>query len=122
VFEKIRDAHDVFVRPNGSYFAFPKDKVKGKRMTGVPKGREEVRDGEYIVPVSMVDPDDRRAFPYYAMEYGRTEDHLFCELAANVGERPWLDGTIECLHVKQYRYGVEDYDKFRKENPDYEGA
>lgn len=120
VFEKVRDAHDVFARADGSYFAFPKDRVKGKVLSGDPKGKAAIRDSELIMPVRLLDPDDNRVFPFYAMEYGRTEDHHFCELCANVGIRPWLDATIECKHIKHYQYSVDDYDKHKQEHPDYE--
>jgi hypothetical protein len=119
VFTKIRDAHDVYIRPDGSYFAFPKDRVKGKKLTGIADKKAVIRDSELIIPVRLVDEDDTRVFPFYMMEYGRTEDHWFCELAANVGIKPWLDATVECLHIKPNHFGVENYDKFFEENPDY---
>lgn len=118
VFEKIRDAHEVFARADGSYFAFPKDRIKGKSLSGIAKSKAVIRDSDLIMPVRLLDEDDNRVFPFYAMEYGRTEDHWFCELAANVGERPWLDATVECIHIKGYRYSVEDYDKYREEHGD----
>lgn len=110
VFEKIRDAHEVFVRPNGSLLAVLKDKVLDHKKQ-YEKQKEYIANGVYHLPVIPTDPEDSRTFPYYAMEYGRTEDHHFCELAAAVGIKPWLDTTIVCEHWKMQKVTVEDYDR-----------
>jgi hypothetical protein len=109
VFEKIKEGHKLFVRPNGSFAVVQKKQILNKKPY---KGKDRtpyVKDGILHTPVVTVEPDDNRGFPFFAMEYCRTEDHHFCELAANVGIRPWIDTTLDCLHVKTKGTTVADY-------------
>lgn len=107
VFEKIQEAHDVFQRPNGSLLVMPKNKVSGE---GASDAEAHIENGVLHMPVQrLTDADDNRPFPFFALEYGRTEDHHFCELAANVGIRPWLDTTVMCEHWKTQATREEHY-------------
>jgi len=117
VFEKIMAAHRIYTRPNGSCIAIHKDKIKeltfGPKLSSLLNGEEEALiDGYYVVRAKDPDPDDTRAWPFYAMEYGRTEDHHFCEMAAAVGVRPWVDTTITCGHIKPQSVGYQDYKEY----------
>ena len=110
VFEKIQAAHTVFQRPNGSITPIHKDNVK-QANGGAPvlKG-VEVYDNVMYMPLIEVDlPDDNRPWPFFGLEYGRTEDHFFCELAASVGIRPWLDTNIICNHFKTLPISEGEY-------------
>lgn len=109
VFEKIQEAHDVFQRPNGSIFPMLKSNVDNSG--GIPAVIDSVVINDVLhMPVTKVtDPDDNRPFPFFALEYGRTEDHHFCELAANVGIKPWLDTNIVCDHWKTQATKEEHY-------------
>jgi hypothetical protein len=111
VFQKIYDNHRVFQRQNGSIFAMHNDNVFGT-LPADPfvKKTRTIKDGMFSEPVIEVNKDER-PFPYYAMEYARTEDHHFCELAASVGVKPWLDTTITCEHWKLKDVGKDDYDQ-----------
>lgn len=112
VFEKIQAAHDVYQRVDGSIFPIPKDRVFGNKdhIPNIDENKPLIKDGIYSAPVIKVDdPDDNRPFPFFALEYGRTEDHHFCELAANVGVRPWLDTSIICKHFKSQSVDETDY-------------
>ena len=109
VFEKIKKEHEVFIRENGSMAVVHKDKIINDKPY---KGKDKVpyiKDGMLHTPLVTPDPDDVRAFPFFAMEYSRTEDHHFCELAANVGIKPWLDTLLDCQHLKMLPTGVLDY-------------
>ena len=109
VFERIQDEHQVFVRPNGSLIALHRSQIyfPGKRWKG---RREEYKEGEWL-HMRLQEPgeDDDRPWPFFAMEYGRTEDHHFWELAASVGIRPWVDTSIVCQHWKMKATTYEDY-------------
>lgn len=109
VFEKIQQAHIVYQRPNGSVVAVHKDKVF--KSGGEPLTQEiQVRDNVMLIPLTeVVEPEDPRPFPFWALEYGRTEDHHFCEMAATVGIKPWLDTNIVCNHWKQQKVNESDY-------------
>jgi hypothetical protein len=104
VYQKILDGHREFVRPNGSLMALPEKSVKLGGSKVEFQDREAftgfVAAGVYQLPVYPKPEDDLRPFPFYAMEYGRTEDYHFCELAENVGVKPWLDTSIVCDHWK----------------------
>lgn len=109
VYEKIRAEHVVYQRPDGSIFPMHKSKVHNRKKRAA--GDSYVKDGSLHMPVIELDPEAEEggAFPFYALEYGRTEDHHFCELAASVGFRPWVDTNIMCEHLKTKATTVEDY-------------
>lgn len=109
VFEKIQQAHAVYQRPDGSIFPILRERVVN---TNLPREsvQTSVIDGVLHMPVTPVnDPEDNRPFPFFALEYGRTEDHHFCELAANVGIKPWIDTNVLCDHWKTQATREEHY-------------
>lgn len=99
VFEKILADHVVFERSNGSLVPVHKSQIKNRHLPG-KDAKPMVENGYLRTPVHPVSPDDNRPWPFFSMEYGRTEDHHFCELAAAVGIRPWLDTNIQTAHLK----------------------
>lgn len=113
VFEKIEAEHKVYTRPNGSLVAVHKSQIKDKKpMKG--QGDSYVSGGYLHTPLREVNPADDRPFPFFALEWSRTEDHYFCELCANVGIRPWLDTSIVCDHIKTKPVTVKDYEASRE--------
>jgi hypothetical protein len=107
VYEKIRDGHSVFERHNGALLVLPNDKVSGD--TDDNAFPPYMKDGIYYEHVKAKTEDDDRPFPFYQLEHGRTEDHYFCELAANVGVKPWLDTSVICTHYKIQPTTKDDY-------------
>ena len=108
VFEKIVDSYDVFCRPDGSVFPVLKSAVKDDKEAREGL-RTYVKGGYAHVPVTRPKEDDNRPWPFYLLEYGRTEDHWFCELANAVGFRPWLDTNLVCDHYKAQPTGYREY-------------
>ena len=110
VYEKIKEGHKVFVRTNGSLCAMDKRYVLKPEVDAHSKPMKPyVRAGIYHEQYVPQDKDDTRQFPFYQLEYGRTEDHYFNELAENVGVKPWIDTTISCTHYKTQGVGYEKY-------------
>jgi len=115
VYEKIIEEHEVWQRPNGSLIPMHKSNIhvtaQGPSMDGiVGSSKEQIIDGHLIQKlVKPILDDQRKLFPFYLMEHGRTEDMHFCELAANVGFKPWVDTTIVCEHWKHKPTRYNDY-------------
>lgn len=108
VYEKIRDEFTVFSRPNGSLIPVHKDKIKQGNPGQTDTEQVYVSKSgvvKMVTPLGKRSPEDKRPWPYYALEYGRTEDHHFCELTAQVGIRPYLDTTVQCEHWKMRAVG-----------------
>lgn len=98
VYQKIMDGHELFQRPNASIMPVHKSLIFDDE---VGDGGESHISGGYLhMPLTRPKTDDNRTWPFYALEYGRTEDHHFCELAKNVGIKIYADTTITCKHYK----------------------
>lgn len=105
VFEGIRGHYRQVMRPDGSRYLVHQADIL---HTGVPgKIRREDTlylggDGKavYVQKALAVDPalEANRAYPYFDMEHGRTEDLGFCERAERVGYTPKIDTGITCEH------------------------
>jgi hypothetical protein len=99
VFEKIMAAHEIWQRPTGSLMPIPKRIIKDRMLPG-PKAQMRLENGYLHLPMRPVDPEDNRPWPFFSMEYGRTEDHHFCEMAMEAGVRPVLDTAVMTKHLK----------------------
>lgn len=115
VYRKIFDAHVVYARPNASLIAVPKSAIIQSPYAPGYSGTH-VENDVLIMPLSKPGEDDNRAFPFYAMEYGRTEDLHFGELCANAGIDIYIDSTITCKHWKTKAVDYETYVKYAREN------
>lgn len=124
VFEKIMEAHTVFQRSNGSMFPVWNERISEQWLAGLGEEKlylnRENGEASYVLPATRIEvsPNDNRNFPFFAMEYGRTEDHHFCELAAHVGIRPWVDTNVKCSHWKYQGTTYADYKRYIDENRD----
>lgn len=115
VYEKIMQAHNLYRRPDGTLYPVHKSKVltnSAPLLDGqAPNTTELMVNGWLCQRAYQPHPEDNRSWPFYAMEYLRTEDYWFCELAAAAGVKPWIDSTIQCRHVKSYEVTVKDYER-----------
>jgi hypothetical protein len=110
VFDKIRDEHHVYQRPDGSIFLVHNSQITDTKPKQGHNHKTFISHGIMHTPVEPINMEnDGRPYPYFALEYARTEDHYFCEIANNVGIKPWIDTTITCAHLKVHSKGEKDY-------------
>lgn len=127
VYRKIMEAHEVFSRPNASLMPVPKkhiiphamlhhhlDNMDLETVANLPW--PAVYGSHLVMPLTKPEPDDPRAWPFYAMEYGRTEDLHFGELAQNAGVQIWIDTSINCKHWKTRNVNYQTYREYAEEH------
>ena len=111
VYTDILEKFVVLQKMNGATFLHPKDEIKGK----ISRTARHKTDGQVIDGVLRVRVTDEvvlppgAAFPFYALENGRTEDFLFYECAQYAGHHIYADTSIECRHYGIYFWDGRDY-------------
>jgi hypothetical protein len=69
-----------------------------------------------VVLLEELRPVDKVArWPFYIMEYERTEDHFFCEMVKRLGMDIVLDTSIECEHWGWKMVTGESFRRMREE-------
>lgn len=121
VYERIRESYTLFKRAdNASLMAIHKDDI-----TRLPRAAKQVRQNvnrlvvtrEGIFRMQQLLPLEEEPvhWPFYVMEHERTEDHHFNELALRVGCKIVVDTALQCGHVGDKVYGVDDFREFQRE-------
>ena len=109
VFEDINKNYSLFQYVGGALTAIHKDDIIGEvPLNAKHKDDGKVIGGQYrqrIIPVTL----ENAKFPYFALEHGKTEDLWFFELARRVGHKPYLDTSVECIHLRIDGFTGEDY-------------
>lgn len=117
VFEEMVKNFTVYEkRHNGAMVPVFNDDIKNtNRFTGKTK-HPYISNGILHTPMNPVDWEKETSpWPFFALEYARTEDHFFCENAARIGIKPYLDTNIVCEHQKIKDFGEADYQLHRAE-------
>jgi len=100
VYEKILDGHNLYRNRVGALIPIPKSAVLDKEPV-IPKDfMPYIQNGIYQEPYWKTELKPEENFPFYMFHGGRGEDVHFCELAANVGIKPWVDTSVLCEHYK----------------------
>ena len=101
VFEAILETHFLYRRHNRSYGFMHYDNVveSGKLMKpGVHIHDTETILVQEITPMLSNNLSPKERLPFFAFEYGRTEDFHFCELVKGAGVEIWADTGLEVKH------------------------
>lgn len=107
VFDDIRENFVVLQRDGGGIVPIHKSKVRGQ-MGGKHETDGHVYKGQ--LHTRMIEPTLKsKVFPYFGLEFGRTEDMWFFDLAEQVGHKPWVDTGIECGHIRPVAFTGKDY-------------
>ena len=107
VYEDIQGNFTVLQRDGGGLVPVHKNDIEGG-MDGYHPHDGKVYKGQ--LRTRMVVPTiENMKFPFFGLEFGRTEDIWFFELAARVGHKPWLDTGLECGHLRPKAFTGTDY-------------
>lgn len=111
VFETIRDQHLLLVRHNGSVIPIHVDDVTGKVSESITN-RPRVHNSKYLEQVRLAEPNRDKPWPFHYLEYGRTEDVVFFEMAQRCGFQAYVDTGVECPHIGKNEITGKDYREF----------
>lgn len=115
VYEEIQATHTVLQRRNGGLMAVHNDDIRGK-IAGNAKHPYAGTVHKGVLYEQLIEPIiENYKFPWFALEYGRTEDMYFFNLAHRLGHKPWLDTSVVCDHIRPLPFGDEDYHAFREQ-------
>lgn len=129
VYEAILENYEVFMRWTiAAPFAVHKDDIA--EVHSLPMDVHDNAPGVLINPDGyrgyVVDPiigpleeDDYDRFPFYALEWGRTEDHYFTEMARRLGFTIKVDTWGECKHLGTTAYDGSQYREMLREIENY---
>lgn len=125
VFLDIMDQYMEFQRPDGSIVPVHKDDVDkdSKDLAFSTNGMETKVEAMVLhTPLKHKADDDPRAFPFFAMEYGRTEDHFFCEIAGRIGYKPVVDTAVVCQHWREFPNGRKQFVDYKDKHPELQSG
>lgn len=121
VFEAVIDSHFLYRRHNGSFGFMPYGNVvEASNHADLKDMHRAVRTmGDTAIYTEVVKPfkmsqllPNERA-PFFALEYGRTEDFHFCELTKTAGVQLWAHTGVECPHWGDAPIGREQFEQVR---------
>jgi len=119
VFQKIMAHHTLYMRANGSLgLAYLGDVYTtrgwakpGLRLNKKGKKAELIQQ---VWPLRYEDLADNQQIPFFAFEFGRTEDLYFFELARAAGVECWVDSSIELQHWGYNHVGRQQFEQVKK--------
>lgn len=108
VYEEIEKQFVVIQNWTGGTRLVHKDDLQGELPKDFGNVSPRVVDGVYME--SVIQPDHKvEYFPHYIFEYGHTEDVPFFRNACRIGIQPFVDTSVEVLHLTSRRVMGKDY-------------
>lgn len=108
VFEDVEKAYRVLGRREGGITLVHKDAIIGDIFDGQKHEYDGcVTDG--VLHDRLVLPNRDVKFPFFMIEYGRTEDYGFFERAQRAGHQLYVDTSVEVGHIGVKNFKVSDW-------------
>lgn len=107
VFEDIKKNYRVFERQTTGVILVHKDDIVGDVMDGSAHDTDgKVVDG--VLHDRLRLPRPGVTFPFFRLEYQRTEDYVFFEQAKRCGHPLWVDTSVTVGHIGNKIYHPDD--------------
>lgn len=107
VYEDIKKNFRVLQRDGGGLLPVHLSDIEGALDESHPHDGK-VYKGQ--LRTRMVEPTiENMKYPFFGLEFGRTEDIWFFELASRAGHKVWLDTGLECGHLRPKAFTGADY-------------
>jgi hypothetical protein len=103
VFEDIQANYRMFNLIGGGVVTIHKDDILGD----VFDGDAADTDGKVVagaLHLRLRQTKIKRPFAFFMLQFGRTEDYGFFEMAARSGHKLWLDTSVELGHIGEKTY------------------
>lgn len=107
VFEEIQNQHTLLIRSNGTVLPMHHDDISGK-VGGRQVEKPKVHNSQYLETMRLADPSKERTWPFHYLEYGRTEDVVFFEMAQRCGIQAYVDTSVDCPHIGPHEVTSKD--------------
>jgi hypothetical protein len=103
VFEDIQKNYRMFNIQGGGVVTVHKDDIQGDVMdSDAAESDGQAIDG--VLHLRLRQLSTRRPFAFFMLQFGRSEDYGFYEMAAHSGHPLWLDTGVEIGHIGEHIY------------------
>jgi hypothetical protein len=111
VYEDIRAQYTAVQTYEAGIIPIHNSDIKGE-LPDHCKSYPHIAHGIYQYPVCKP-TTALKAFPFYVLMYGRTEDVIFYEMAKRAGHQAWCDTSIVSEHIGLKGWGWDEFIKRR---------
>ena len=103
VYEDIVKTHTPLQMIGGGIYLAHNDDLRGELDEKPHATDRKIINGQLRIRVKRPTLA-KNTFPFFALQYGRTEDMPFYEAAARCGHKMWIDTSVECGHLRPAAY------------------